>query len=89
MLIAIAMAAVGVALGWRFKVFALVPIALVGWLASFCVGMTRDDAIWSIPLTAFVAATALQLGYLAGIYFRMLRARARRHSNIITLPQRY
>jgi hypothetical protein len=91
MLIALAMAAVGVVVGLRFKVFALVPVALVGGFADFCIGMTCGDAAWSIMLTAFLGVTALQLGYLAGIvlYFRMVRVRGRGHSNIITIPQRY
>jgi len=91
MLIALGMAAVGVALGLRFEVFALVPTALVGEFASFCIGLTCNDAVWSILLMALLGVTALELGYLAGIalYFRMVRMRARGQSNIITMPQRY
>ena len=91
MVIALAMAAVGVAAGLRFKVFALLPAALIGWCANFCIGITCGDAVWSILLTALLGVTALELGYLAGIvlYFRMVRTRARGEPNIITMPQRY
>jgi hypothetical protein len=91
MLIALGMVAVGVAVGLRFKVFALVPAALVGAFASFCIGMMCNDAVWFMLLTALLGVTALELGYLAGIvlYFRIVRTRARGQSNIITMPQRY
>ena len=91
MLIALAMAAVGLAVGLRFKVFVLVPMALAGGFANFCIGMTCGDAVWYVLLTAFLGVTALQLGYLAGIvlYFRMVRARGRAQPNIITMPQRH
>ena len=91
MLIAFAMAAVGLILGLRFKAFVLVPMAFVGGFASFCIGLTCGDAVWSILLTAFLGVTALQLGYLAGIvlYFRLARVRGRGQPNIVTMPQRY
>ena len=91
MLIALAMAAVGLVVGLRFKVFVLVPMALVSGFASFCIGLTCGDAVWSILLMEFLGVTALQLGYLAGIvlYFSTVRVRGRGQPNIITMPQRH
>src|SRR5262249_1925864 len=61
---------VGIALGWWFKVLILVPVmglALVGTIAA---GIARTDNVWSIALMAIAVVTALQIGYLIGIWLR-------------------
>ena len=90
MMIALATGAVGLALGLRFKAFVLVPAAVVSWFVSCCIGMIYGDAFWSILFAAFLAGTALQVGYLAGIviYFSVERVRARRQTSIVAVQNR-
>jgi hypothetical protein len=60
---------VGVALGLRFKVLVLVPAIAVTVIFVLMVGIIRGDSFWSIVLGIVIASTAIQLGYLVGIYF--------------------
>jgi hypothetical protein len=67
----------GIALGWWFKVLILVPamsLALVGTIAA---GIARTDNVWSIALMAIAVVTALQIGYLIGIWLRSFIVAAR------------
>src|SRR5262249_31756487 len=60
----------GIALGQWFKILVLVPamsLALVGTIAA---GIARADNVWSITLMAIAVVTALQIGYLIGIWLR-------------------
>jgi hypothetical protein len=52
---------VGMALGRRCTVLALVPATAVAVVVAIGVGA---DGVWLSALSAFAAATALQIGYL-------------------------
>jgi hypothetical protein len=67
----------GIALGQWFKILILVPVmglALVGTIAA---GIARADNVWSIALMAIAVVTALQIGYLVGIWLRSFIVAAR------------
>jgi hypothetical protein len=62
--------AAGIALAQWFRVLILVPamsLVLVGTIAA---GIARTDDVWSIALVAIAVVTALQIGYLIGIWLR-------------------
>ena len=82
---------IGAMLGLRFKVFILVPAISISSVAIFGIGIAHGSGIWSVLLAAFLAITALQIGYLAGatVHFGITRARVRKDaSGIIAVPQR-
>jgi hypothetical protein len=67
----------GIALGQWFKILILVPVmglALVGTIAT---GIARADNVWWIALMAIAVVTALQIGYLIGIWLRSFIVAAR------------
>jgi hypothetical protein len=59
---------VGIALGLRFKVLALVPAIPVATTFALIVGLARGESFWSIVLGMAIVGIALQLGYLIGIF---------------------
>ena len=62
----LAMTAIGVMLGLRFKVFVLIPGIAVSSITGLAMGIGRGDSIWSSLLVTLLAITALQIGYIAG-----------------------
>ena len=60
----------GVALGQRWRVAILVPAVILVSLAATGAGIAQDHGLWSIALTAIVADTAVQIGYLVGLLIR-------------------
>lgn len=65
---------VGIVLGLRYKVLILVPAVLFVIVLAIVIGVARADSAWSIVLMTIVAATAVQLGYLAGIVIHAIIA---------------
>jgi predicted Na+-dependent transporter len=59
---------VGIALGLRFKVLVLVPAIALAVIFALIVGVARGDSFWSIVLVMVIVGTAIQLGYLVGIF---------------------
>jgi len=81
---------VGAVLGMRFKV--LVLIAAIGLTvpAILAAGIIRGDSVASFAVTAILAGTCLQIGYLAGAVTRYTTAAARagrRHSAALRLQR--
>jgi hypothetical protein len=60
----------GVALGLRYKVMILIPVAALVMMFAMIVGLARGDHFWSIFSATVISGTAIQLGYLAGISIR-------------------
>jgi hypothetical protein len=68
---------IGAALGLRFRVFALFPVILLGFIVITVWGLCLGQAGWSIVLMNVVGATCLQFGYLGGTLPRFLIIAAR------------
>jgi hypothetical protein len=68
---------VGMALGQRCTVFALVPATGVALVVAFGAG---TDGVWPSALSAIAAATALQIGYLFETGIQSVRRRSGPHS---------
>ena len=56
----------GVALGWLFKVYILVPAISIALLLVMGSWGTSELGSWWLPLAAFMATLAFQIGYVAG-----------------------
>ena len=67
----------GIALGQRFKILILVPVMSLALVGTIAAGIARADNVWSIALMAIAAVTALQIGYLIGIWLRSFIVSAR------------
>src|SRR5690349_22402230 len=67
----------GIALGWWFKVLILVPVMSLALVGTIAAGIARADNVWSITLTPIAVVTALQIGYLMGIWLRSFIVTAR------------
>jgi hypothetical protein len=65
---------IGIVLGLRYKVLALVPAALFAMILAIGIGVARADSVWSIVLTTVAVVTAVQLGYLAGVVIHAIIA---------------
>jgi hypothetical protein len=61
---------IGATLGLRFKFLILLPAIGLAGLGIACAGIAHGDGIGLVVLTVVVVATALQVGYLAGIVTR-------------------
>jgi hypothetical protein len=66
--LAIIGAVVGIALGLRFKVLVLVPAIALAAISALIVGIARGYSFWSIVLAIVIVGSAIQLGYLIGIF---------------------
>jgi hypothetical protein len=71
-MIALTMLGLGSALGLRFRIFALLPVFLVGFFVCTAFGLAQGTTIGSIMFTNVVGATSLQIGYLGGVLLRCL-----------------
>jgi hypothetical protein len=76
-IIALVMLGIGSALGLRFRIFALLPVVLLGFFAFTAFGLAQGTAIGSIMLTNVVGATCLQIGYLASALLKFLISSSR------------
>lgn len=56
----------GAALGWLFRVYILVPVTTIALLLVMGSWGTSEVDPWWLPLVAFTATLALQIGYVAG-----------------------
>ena len=65
----------GIALGQWFKI--LVPVMSLALVGTIAAGIARADNVWSIALMAIAVLTALQIGYLIGIWLRSFIVAAR------------
>ena len=83
----------GIALGQRFKILILVPVMSLAFVGTIAAGIARADNVWSIALMAIAVLTALQIGYLIGIWLRsfivtgsLTHPRPRRRRGVHPLP---
>ena len=60
----------GAVLGLRFKVLVLIPAITLAVMAILARDVIHGDGVALIAVTAALAATCLQMGYLAGIVTR-------------------
>lgn len=58
----------GMAIGFRFKIYMVVPAILAAALATAAVSVAQGDQSWSIALAVVLSAVALQIGYLCGTF---------------------
>ena len=58
---------VGAALAQRFKIMVLIPAVATMLTVAVGIGVTNAYTLWSIVVTAAIAATSMQIGYLIGI----------------------
>jgi hypothetical protein len=63
----------GIVLGARFRVFVLVPAMALACAVIAGVSASVHDTPWSTAVDIVVTATALQVGYFAGLLMRGLR----------------
>jgi hypothetical protein len=62
-------ALIGVALGFRFSVFVLIPTIILAGVSTAVIEASRGEP-WSIVLTVVLVVTTLQISYLAGSIMR-------------------
>jgi hypothetical protein len=75
----------GIAIGLRYKIVILLPAISLVIAFAMMIEIARGDPVWSIVLAVAISATAIQLGYLAGILIRAAFERvtaARSQSNL-------
>jgi uncharacterized membrane protein len=68
---------VGIVLGQRFKVTAVLPTIAIALVLAIGVGIVRADTLWWIAVVAAMTATGIQAGYLVGIIVPHVLAVAR------------
>jgi hypothetical protein len=62
-------ALIGVALGFRFSVFVLIPTIILAGVSTAVIEAATGE-LWSIVLTVVLVVTTLQISYLAGSIMR-------------------
>ncbi|HKA20727.1 MAG TPA: hypothetical protein VKN18_20765 [Blastocatellia bacterium] len=67
----------GIAVGQWYKVLILVLVISLALVGTIAAGIARTDNVWSIALMAIAVVTALQIGYLIGIWLRSFIVAAR------------
>ena len=60
----------GVLLGWRFKVFVLIPTIFVATVAAFVGWILGSDGLASVLWELAYTSIGLQFGYVAGVAAR-------------------
>ncbi len=63
-------ALIGVALGWRFNVFILIPTIILAGVGTGVVQTARGDQALSVMVNIVLLATTLQISYLVGSFTR-------------------
>jgi hypothetical protein len=73
---------IGVVLGLKFKILALVPAITASFLAVLAQGIAQSDSIWRISVAIVIAVLGLQIGYVAGLSVReAIRSRSHGRSS--------
>lgn len=68
---------VGMVLGQRFKVLALVPAIAISLLVAIGIGIAHSGELARAVLLATLAVASLQIGYLMGVVIRYSLAATR------------
>jgi hypothetical protein len=58
----------GMAIGFRFKIYMVVPAILTAALSTAAVYMAQGDQFWSIAWGGALSVVAVQVGYLCGTF---------------------
>ncbi|MDO8878756.1 MAG: hypothetical protein Q8M24_11165 [Pseudolabrys sp.] len=58
----------GIAIGFRFKIYMVVPAVLAAAISTVAVSVAQGDQFWSIVAALTLTAIALQVGYLCGSF---------------------
>lgn len=58
----------GMAVGLRFKVLMIVPVAVVAILVTGAMMVARGDTAWTIMSVVLLNAIGVQVGYLCGTF---------------------
>lgn len=58
----------GIAIGFRFRIYMVVPAVLAAVISMAAVSAGQGDQIWSIAAALTLSAIALQVGYLCGSF---------------------
>jgi hypothetical protein len=84
LMIALCSSLIGAVLGTRFRVYALFPAAMLGFVTVAIVAVIKGSAISSAIAAVAVYAIALQIGYLGGLFVRfcMVGARVPSHRSL-------
>lgn len=78
-----AAAGLGLLLGLRYRVAAVVAMSAALVVAVTAIGPFAGRSLWAALAAAFVAAFALQLGYLGGLLLMCAASRARSWPRIV------
>jgi hypothetical protein len=76
-MIALCSSLIGAVLGTRFRIHVLFPAAALGLMIVAAVAALKGSATSSAIAAAIVFVSALQLGYLGGLFTRFCLAAAR------------
>ncbi|MBU6461121.1 MAG: hypothetical protein KGL35_28900 [Bradyrhizobium sp.] len=76
-MIALCSSLVGAVLGMRFRIHALFPATVAGFMIVVIAAAAKGSPISSAIIAAIIFAAALQLGYLGGLFTRFCVAAAR------------
>jgi hypothetical protein len=69
MTIAIAISVLaGMAIGFRFKIYMVVPAILAAALSTAAISVAQGDQFWSTTSIVILSAVAVQIGYLCGTF---------------------
>ncbi|MBI1203485.1 MAG: hypothetical protein GC182_13340 [Rhodopseudomonas sp.] len=58
----------GTAVGFRFKIFMIVPIILAGAVLAVAISLSHGASFWSIATDIVLNAFGVQIGYLCGSF---------------------
>jgi hypothetical protein len=59
---------VGIALGLRFNIVAVISVVALAVMFALIVGVARDESFGSIVLAVVTVGMAIKLGYFVGIF---------------------
>jgi len=58
----------GIVIGFRFKIFIVVPAMFIVGLSAAAIAVAQGEPFWTIMSTAVVCAIGVQVGYLCGSF---------------------
>ena len=58
----------GTVIGFRFKIFLIVPVMVVAAIATAIVAIMQGQTFWLIASSVALSAAGLQIGYLCGSF---------------------
>jgi phosphate/sulfate permease len=77
MIFVIASVLVGMAVGFRFKVFIMMPVTLAAAICGSVIAVALDDHGWAMIATMIMGILSLQIGYLCGTFAQSILRESR------------